>query len=184
MLFHDVNHSTRNEGLRLIPALPTHLQRAPEAGSGGKVLGETNMYANSKFFPYGHFLIVPTRTCSIVSSPREHRSIFLLSPYIATHATSRPLPMLSFPSAGFPTQKQSLRPTERHSSLSRTVQLIVPENLLRLWSCDISLLFSFDRSTYITYLVKKRHLKFWRQRQIPGFMLSRTASCLGKVSCS
>ncbi|KAJ2934634.1 hypothetical protein H1R20_g2468, partial [Candolleomyces eurysporus] len=33
-----------NEGLRLVPALPTHLQRAPEAGSGGKVLGDMNIF--------------------------------------------------------------------------------------------------------------------------------------------
>jgi hypothetical protein len=32
-----------DEGLRLVPAVPTQLQRAPEPGSGGKMLGDTQM---------------------------------------------------------------------------------------------------------------------------------------------
>ncbi|KAF6749572.1 cytochrome P450, partial [Ephemerocybe angulata] len=43
-----------NEIMRLVPAVPTHLQRAPEPGSGGKLLGETKI-----FIPEGTAVCIP-----------------------------------------------------------------------------------------------------------------------------
>lgn len=46
-----------NEGLRLVPAVPTNIQRAPEAGSGGKILGDTQIFVSE-----GTAVIIPTFT--------------------------------------------------------------------------------------------------------------------------
>ncbi|TEB33679.1 cytochrome P450 [Coprinellus micaceus] len=43
-----------DEGLRLVPAVPTQLQRAPEPGSGGKMLGDTQI-----FIPEGVAVNIP-----------------------------------------------------------------------------------------------------------------------------
>ncbi|KAJ3502569.1 hypothetical protein NMY22_g18541 [Coprinellus aureogranulatus] len=43
-----------NEALRLVPAVPTHLQRSPEPGSGGKMLGNTEI-----FIPEGTAVDIP-----------------------------------------------------------------------------------------------------------------------------
>ncbi|KAH6904455.1 high nitrogen upregulated cytochrome P450 monooxygenase 2 [Coprinopsis sp. MPI-PUGE-AT-0042] len=46
-----------NEGLRLAPAVPTNIQRAPEAGSGGRLLSDINL-----FLPEGTAVNIPCYT--------------------------------------------------------------------------------------------------------------------------